>query len=69
MKGFLSKIPIFISIPSKWGSFFLLVIMFSVPMAEAIPSFQKLKKDSKFKKLKKEESKTNPKTLKKEKED
>lgn len=29
----------------------------------------KLKKDSKFKKLKKEESKTNPKTLKKEKED
>ena len=46
MKGFLSKIPIFISTPSKWGSFFLFVIMLSVPMAEAIPSFQKFKKDS-----------------------
>ena len=46
MKGFLSKISIFISTLSKWGSFFLLVIMFAVPMAEAVPSFQKFKKDS-----------------------
>ena len=46
MKGFLSKISIFISTLSKWGRFFLLVIMFAVPMAEAVPSFQKFKKDS-----------------------
>ena len=46
MKGFPSKISIFISTLSKWGSFFLLVIMFAVPMAEAVLSFQKFKKDS-----------------------
>ena len=46
MKGFLSKIAIFICTLGKWGSFFLFVIMFTVPMAEAIPSFQKFKKDS-----------------------
>ena len=46
MKGFLSKISIFISTLSKWGSFFLLVVIFAVPMAEAAPSFQKFKKDS-----------------------
>ena len=46
MKGFLAKISIFICTPSKWGSFFLFIIMFAVPMAEAIPSFQKFKKDA-----------------------
>ena len=46
MKGFLSKSSIFISTLSKWGSLFLFIIMFAVPMAEAIPSFQKFKKDS-----------------------
>ena len=44
MKGFLSNISIFTL--SKWGSFFLFFIMFAVPMAEGIPSFQKFKKDS-----------------------
>jgi len=46
MKGFLSKISFFISTLSKWGSLFLFVIMFALPMAEAIPSLQKFKKDS-----------------------
>ena len=46
MKGFLAKISIFACTLSKWGSFFLFIIMFAVPMAEAIPSFQKFKKDS-----------------------
>ena len=46
MKGFLSKVSIFISTLSKWGSFFLLVIMFAAPMAEAVPAFQKFKEDS-----------------------
>ena len=46
MKGFLPKISIFISTLSKWGSFFLFVIMLAAPMAEAIPFFQKFKKDS-----------------------
>ena len=46
MKGFLSKISIFISTLSKWGSLFLFFIMFALPMAEAIHSFQKFEKDS-----------------------
>ena len=46
MKGFLSKISIFIPTLSKWGSLFLFFIMFALPMAEAIHSFQKFKKDS-----------------------
>ena len=46
MKGFLSKISIFISTLRKWGSFFLFVVMFTASTVEAIPSFQKFKKDS-----------------------
>ena len=47
MKAFLSKISIFIPSPSKWGSFFLLVVViFAASMVEATPSFQKFKNDS-----------------------
>ena len=46
MNGFLSKISIFSSVLSKWGSFFLFVAMFTASTVEAIPSFQKFKKDS-----------------------
>jgi hypothetical protein len=44
MKGFISKV--FTFSLSKWASFFLFVIVFAVPTAEAIPPFQKFKKDS-----------------------
>ena len=46
MKGFLSKISIFSSVLCKWTSFFLFVVMFTASTVEAIPSFQKFKKDS-----------------------
>ena len=47
MKASLSKISIFIPSPSKWGSFFLLVVViFAASMVEATPSFQKFKNDS-----------------------
>ena len=46
MKGFFSKVPIFISRLSKWARFFLFVVMFTASTVEAIPLFQKFKKDT-----------------------
>jgi hypothetical protein len=44
MKGFFSKIPIFVSSKSKWLSFFLLAVMFPAPTVVAIPLVEKFKK-------------------------
>ena len=46
MQGLLSNYFIVIFTLSKWISFFLFIILFAVPGAEAIPPFQKLKKYS-----------------------
>ncbi len=46
MKGFLPKIPIFVSSLSKWGSFFLLVVVFAASTVGAIPLIEKFQKSS-----------------------
>jgi len=46
MKGFFSKVPIFIAHLSKWTRFFLFVVMFTASTVEAIPLFQKFEKNS-----------------------
>jgi hypothetical protein len=47
MKGFFSKIPIFVSSLSKWVSFFLLAVILSAPTVGAIPLVEKFQKNSK----------------------
>ena len=47
MKGFFSKIPIFVSSLSKWVSFFLLAVVLSAPTVGAIPLVEKFQKNSK----------------------